>query len=86
MSTQHQNRGVEERILSEIPPELHTRGNLNKQLVDASGKMVLLSKLLPRLQAEGHKVLIFSQMVKCLDLIEDYLKVHSFKYERLDGR
>ena len=32
--------------------------------------MVLLAKLLPRLQAEGHKVLIFSQMVRCLDLIE----------------
>lgn len=33
-------------------------------------QMVLLAKLLPRLQAEGHKVLIFSQMVRCLDLIE----------------
>lgn len=32
--------------------------------------MVLLAKLLPRLQEEGHKVLIFSQMVRCLDLIE----------------
>lgn len=32
--------------------------------------MVLLAKLLPRLLAEGHKVLIFSQMVRCLDLIE----------------
>lgn len=35
-----------------------------------SSQMVLLAKLLPRLQAEGHKVLIFSQMVRCLDLIE----------------
>ena len=33
-------------------------------------RQVLLAKLLPRLQAEGHKVLIFSQMVRCLDLIE----------------
>ncbi|CAN0106462.1 unnamed protein product, partial [Discosporangium mesarthrocarpum] len=32
------NRGVEERILSEIPDELHTRANVHKQLVDASGK------------------------------------------------
>ncbi|CAM9834851.1 unnamed protein product, partial [Scytosiphon promiscuus] len=64
------NRGVEERILSEIPDELQTRANIHKQLVDASGKMVLLAKLLPRLLAEGHKVLIFSQMVRCLDLIE----------------
>ncbi|CAN0513209.1 unnamed protein product, partial [Ectocarpus sp. 12 AP-2014] len=53
--------------------------------------MVLLAKLLPRLQAEGHKVLIFSQMVRCLDLIEDFLKGGmdgegpGYKYERLDG-
>lgn len=79
------NRGVEERLLSEIPPELQTIGNLNKQLIDASGKMVLLAKLLPRLKAEGHKVLIFSQMVKCLDLIEEFLKTSAFSYERLDG-
>ncbi|CAN0150637.1 unnamed protein product [Ascophyllum nodosum] len=85
------NRGVEERIMSEIPDELHTRANMHKQLVDASGKMVLLAKLLPRLLAEGHKVLIFSQMVRCLDLIEDFLKGGidgngpGYKYERLDG-
>jgi superfamily II DNA or RNA helicase len=79
------NRGVEARILSEIPAELLTPANIAKQLVDASGKMVLLSKLLPRLHSEGHKVLIFSQMVRCLDLIEDFLKSHSYKFERLDG-
>ena len=32
--------------------------------------MVLLDKLLPKLQAEGHKVLIFSQMTKMLDILE----------------
>lgn len=35
----------------------------------SSGKMVLLDKLLPKLRAEGHKVLIFSQFVKMLDLL-----------------
>lgn len=34
------NRGVEERILSEIPDELHTKANVHKQLVDASGKVL----------------------------------------------
>jgi SNF2 family DNA or RNA helicase len=81
-----QNRGVEDRIMSEIPVELRSHANMTKQLVDASGKMVLLSKLLPRLKQEGHKVLIFSQMVRCLDLIEEYLREENYKFERLDGR
>ena len=42
-------------------------------LVNSSGKMVLIDKLLPKLKASGHRVLVFSQMVKCLDLLEDYL-------------
>lgn len=42
-------------------------------LVNSSGKMVLIDKLLPKLKASGHRVLVFSQMVRCLDLLEDYL-------------
>jgi SNF2 family DNA or RNA helicase len=51
-----------------------------------SGKMVLLDKLLPKLRQEQHKILIFSQMVKMLDLISEYCDFRGFKYERLDGR
>ena len=51
-----------------------------------SGKMVLLDKLLPKLKQEGHKILIFSQMVKMLDLISEYCEFRSYKYERLDGK
>lgn len=79
------NRGVEERILSEIPPEQRTPETLHTQLVACSGKLVLLDKLLPRLKTEGHKVLIFSQMVRVLDLVEDYLRYQGYLYERLDG-
>lgn len=42
-----------------------------EQLIKSSGKFVLLSKLLPKLQAGGHKVLIFSQMVRVLDLLQE---------------
>lgn len=42
-------------------------------------------KLLPKLHANGHKVLIFSQMVRVLDLLEELLKLRKYKYERLDG-
>jgi len=44
-----------------------------KALIHSSGKMVLIDKLLPKLKVNGHRVLIFSQMVRCLDIIEDYL-------------
>jgi superfamily II DNA or RNA helicase len=54
-------------------------------MVSSSGKMVLLDKLLPHLRAGGHKVLIFSQMVKVLDLLEDYCRWRAFPFERLDG-
>lgn len=55
-------------------------------LVNSSGKMVLMDKLLPKLKASGHRVLVFSQMVKCLDLLEDYLVYKKYPYERIDGR
>ena len=54
--------------------------------VMTSGKMVLMDKLLPKLRQEGHKVLIFSQMVKMLDLLSEYCDFRNFNYERLDGR
>ncbi len=55
-------------------------------LINSSGKMVLLDKLLPRLKNDGHRVLIFSQMVKMLDILEDYLIRKQYPYERIDGR
>ena len=41
--------------------------------------------MLPKLFSNGHKVLIFSQMVRVLDLLEELLKMMKYKYERLDG-
>ena len=59
---------------------------LEQGLIMSSGKMVLLDKLLPKLRREGHKVLIFSQMVRMLDVIADYCDFRDFNTERLDGR
>jgi chromodomain-helicase-DNA-binding protein 1 len=50
-----------------------------------SGKVVLLDKLLTRLKAEGHRVLIFSQMVRLLDILSDYMSARGYIYQRLDG-
>ena len=80
--------GAEEKILSEYPS---IPGDTNRVLVqmnaliESSGKMVLIDKLLPKLKAGGHKVLIFSQMIKVLNLIEDYLIAKRFLFERIDG-
>ncbi|XP_018580751.1 chromodomain-helicase-DNA-binding protein 5 [Scleropages formosus] len=57
-------------------------GNL---LVKSSGKLTLLQKMLKKLKNEGHRVLIFSQMTKMLDLLEDFLEYEGYKYERIDG-
>ncbi|KAJ3284892.1 hypothetical protein HK104_009723 [Borealophlyctis nickersoniae] len=50
-----------------------------------SGKMVLLDKLLARLKEDGHRVLIFSQMVRLLDILTDYLNYRGYQFQRLDG-
>jgi SWI/SNF-related matrix-associated actin-dependent regulator of chromatin subfamily A member 5 len=48
--------------------------------------MLLLDKLLPRLQAEGSRVLVFSQMTRMLDILEDYALWRGYDYCRLDGQ
>eukprot|EP01052_Picozoa_sp_SAG31_P013806 SAG31_NODE_840_length_11596_cov_3.056623_9_plen_633_part_01 len=54
-------------------------------LVKNSAKFVLLDKLLPKLRKDGRKVLIFTQMVKLLQLLEEYLEARQFPYECLHG-
>ncbi|XP_051748809.1 probable global transcription activator SNF2L1 [Ctenopharyngodon idella] len=54
-------------------------------LVINSGKMVALDKLLPKVQEQGSRVLIFSQMTRVLDILEDYCMWRGFEYCRLDG-
>ncbi|KAK4038614.1 SNF2 family N-terminal domain-containing protein [Parachaetomium inaequale] len=49
------------------------------------GKLQALDKLLRRLQAGGHRALIFTQMTKVLDILEQFLNIHGHKYLRLDG-
>ena len=54
-------------------------------LVRNSGKMRLLDALLARLRAAGRRVLIFSQMVRMLDVLSDYLRMKAWPFQRLDG-
>nr|XP_020471103.1 chromodomain-helicase-DNA-binding protein 4-like [Monopterus albus] len=54
-------------------------------LTKAAGKLLLLQKMMRKLKEGGHRVLIFSQMTKMLDLLEDFLEHEGYKYERIDG-
>uniref|UniRef100_A0A673A083 Proliferation-associated SNF2-like protein n=1 Tax=Sphaeramia orbicularis TaxID=375764 RepID=A0A673A083_9TELE len=58
---------------------------IDEQLVQSSGKFLILDRLLPALKKRGHKVLIFSQMTSILDLLMDYCYLRGFQYSRLDG-
>ncbi|RZB39782.1 helicase domino, partial [Asbolus verrucosus] len=49
------------------------------------GKLQTLDKLLRKLKSEGHRVLIFTQMTKMLDVLEAFLNFHGHIYLRLDG-
>ena len=57
----------------------------DEHLVDNAAKMVMLDKLLTRMQAQGSRVLIFSQMSRVLDILEDYSVMRGFQYCRIDG-
>jgi len=56
-----------------------------RELLTSSGKLELLDRMLQKLKAEGHRVLLFSQMTMMLDLLEEYLSIREWKYQRLDG-
>ncbi|KAI8520689.1 Chromodomain-helicase-DNA-binding protein 1-like [Branchiostoma belcheri] len=58
---------------------------LGEHLIEASGKLFLLDQLLSYLKKKSHKVLVFSQMTRVLDILQDYLGFRGYSYERLDG-
>ncbi|XP_074312126.1 protein CHROMATIN REMODELING 4 isoform X2 [Silene latifolia] len=68
-------------------PETGSVEFLQEMRIKASAKLTLLHSMLKLLHKEGHRVLIFSQMTKLLDILEDYLTVEfgSKTFERVDG-
>ncbi|KAF9523106.1 SNF2 family DNA-dependent ATPase [Crepidotus variabilis] len=57
----------------------------DEHLVQNSGKMIILDKLLSKMKENGSRVLIFSQMSRVLDILEDYCLFRTYKYCRIDG-
>jgi SWI/SNF-related matrix-associated actin-dependent regulator of chromatin subfamily A member 5 len=60
-------------------------GEATEDIVSVSGKTVMLDKLLLKLKAKHHRVVLFSQFTKTLDILCDYLDFRHHKYCRLDG-
>ncbi|SCU84670.1 LAMI_0C08416g1_1 [Lachancea mirantina] len=54
-------------------------------LYRVAGKFELLDRVLPKFAASGHRVLMFFQMTQVMDIMEDFLRMRSLKYMRLDG-
>uniref|UniRef100_A0A0W0FGI3 Putative SNF2 family DNA-dependent ATPase n=1 Tax=Moniliophthora roreri TaxID=221103 RepID=A0A0W0FGI3_MONRR len=69
----------------DIEPRTLSIQETHEKLIDASAKLRFLRILLPKLKARGHRVLLFSQFVIALDVIEDFLVGEGIKYLRLDG-
>ncbi|XP_058221673.1 probable helicase CHR10 isoform X2 [Rhododendron vialii] len=65
-----------------IEPEPYEEG---EHLVLGSGKLIILDQLLQKLHDTGHRVLLFAQMTHTLDILQDFLELRNYSYERLDG-
>lgn len=72
-------------LLGTGSPALKEVGDDYSFKLEESGKLVILQRLLKRLKEEGHRVLIFSQSVRMLDLLQSFVKSEGYAWQRLDG-
>ncbi|XP_073979169.1 ATP-dependent helicase brm-like isoform X2 [Rhodnius prolixus] len=74
---------IEEKYCDHIGPQIG--GVSGPDLYRVSGKFELLDRILPKLKATNHRVLLFCQMTQLMTIMEDYLNWRGFLYLRLDG-
>jgi len=72
-------------LFESVEDKVNPSGMIDDKLIRSSGKLELLSRVLPKFFHTGHRVLIFFQMTKVMDIMEDFLKFMHWKYLRLDG-
>ncbi|KAM1875333.1 hypothetical protein EV1_042454 [Malus domestica] len=73
-------------MLEGVEPDIEDPNEAFKQLLETSGKLQLLDKMMVKLKEQGHRVLIYSQFQHMLDLLEDYCTFKKWQYERIDGK
>ncbi|KAI0735883.1 SNF2 family N-terminal domain-containing protein [Earliella scabrosa] len=72
-------------LFESVEDKINPSSMIDDKLIRSSGKIELLNRILPKFFATGHRVLIFFQMTKVMDIMEDFLKMMGWKYLRLDG-
>jgi ATP-dependent helicase STH1/SNF2 len=72
-------------VFREVDEDFSVGNTVDEQIVRTSGKFELLDRILPKLFATGHRVLIFFQMTEIMSIIADYFDYRGWKYCRLDG-
>ncbi|KAF7683648.1 SWI/SNF chromatin-remodeling complex subunit snf22 [Astathelohania contejeani] len=72
-------------IFTEVERSINPLGLNNDLLYRTCGKFELLNRILPKLKAGNHKILIFFQMTQIMTIMEDFLVMQGYKYLRLDG-
>ncbi|MGH0140743.1 UNVERIFIED_CONTAM: hypothetical protein FKN15_072254 [Acipenser sinensis] len=73
-------------VLGESSPSVQSRTEDVQTQLFPSGKLEALSVLLHKLKSEGRRVLIFTQMVKMLDILEKFLDYHHLTYVRINEK
>ncbi|XWS26170.1 hypothetical protein CRYUN_Cryun26dG0008000 [Craigia yunnanensis] len=73
-------------MLEGVGPDIEDANEAYKQLLESSGKLQLLDKMMVKLKEQGHRILIYSQFQHMLDLLEDYCTYKIWQYERIDGK
>ncbi|KAH8103254.1 SNF2-family ATP dependent chromatin remodeling factor snf21 [Phellopilus nigrolimitatus] len=72
-------------LFDSVEDKINPSGMIDDTIYRVAGKFELLTRILPKFFATGHRVLIFFQMTKVMDIMEDFLKVQGWKHLRLDG-
>ncbi|KAJ7356681.1 SNF2-family ATP dependent chromatin remodeling factor snf21 [Mycena albidolilacea] len=72
-------------LFESVEDKMNPGGLVDDKLIRNSGKIELLNRILPKFFAGGHRVLIFFQMTKVMDIMADFLTMMGWKFLRLDG-
>lgn len=72
-------------VYEEVENMINPTADTNDEIWRVAGKFELLDRILPKLKATGHRVLIFFQMTLIMNIMEDFLRLRDLKYMRLDG-
>ncbi|CEL58210.1 ATP-dependent helicase STH1/SNF2 [Rhizoctonia solani AG-1 IB] len=72
-------------VFPEVEDVMNPSHELNSSVYRASGKVALLDRILPKLFAFKHRVLMFFQMTQVMNILEDYMTLRGYKFLRLDG-